>query len=68
MVKFFRLIKFLYFYGRKIELPNNSSAKKFNIHFLKKVRKLFAGITYILYLNDTTIKQEHYGKYDFKRD
>lgn len=42
----------------KIEIQNNSSVKKFNIHFLKKNRKLFASLTYILYLNDTTIKQE----------
>ena len=52
----------------KIEMQNNSNVKKFNIDFLKKARKLFASLIKILYLNDTTIKQEHYGKYDFKRD
>ena len=52
----------------KIKVLNVSSVKKFNIDFLKKARKLFASLTYILYLYDTTIKQEHYGKYDFNRD
>lgn len=42
----------------KIEAPNVSNVKKFNISFLKKNTKLFASLTYILYLYDTTIKQE----------
>jgi len=50
VIKFSRLIKFLYLYGRKIEIPSNPSINKFNIYFLKKVADLFAGITYILYL------------------
>ena len=42
----------------KIRTPKNLSVKKFNIHFLKKSGNLFASLTYILYLYDTTIKQE----------
>ena len=44
--------------AREIGTPNNLSVKKINIDFLKKARKLFASLTYILYLYNTTIKQE----------
>lgn len=44
------LINYDYLYGRKIKILNNSIVNKFNIHFLKKVADLFAGLTIILYL------------------
>ena len=47
----------LYLYGRKIEILNNSSVKKFNIYFLKKVADLFCGLIVFLYLRGVTRKE-----------
>ena len=51
-------INFVSLWQEKIGAPNNLNVKKINIHFLKKARKLFVSLIMILYLNDTTIKQE----------